>query len=240
MNKNRQGEYVQNGVAMTCRSYQEYVDMFQLTHPMLSAGPILDVAGGASSFTAEASARGFQAFAADPQYAEDSQVILDRGRREIRESTDKLRDLQAYYHWDYYGSLERHQQQRIASLEMFAKDYTNEASCPPSNRYVAAKLPSLPYSDAQFQTVLCSHFLFLYEAQFDFQFHIDSVQELIRVCRPGGRVLIYPLASFRREPYAELAKLMSRLSTLGHTVELKDTPFRFLEGATEVLQVRKR
>ncbi len=36
------GVYEQVGVAMTCRSYQEYVDMFSRTDEILLMGPILD------------------------------------------------------------------------------------------------------------------------------------------------------------------------------------------------------
>ncbi len=48
--------YEQIGVAMTCRSYEEYERMFACDFGGSKLGAILDIAGGASSFTADARA----------------------------------------------------------------------------------------------------------------------------------------------------------------------------------------
>ena len=71
----RRPEYPQTGVAVSCRSYREYMAMFALTEADLRRGAALDVAGGASSFTAALHARGIEAFAADPFYGGACQLI---------------------------------------------------------------------------------------------------------------------------------------------------------------------
>jgi hypothetical protein len=58
--------YEQLGVAMTCRSFAEYERMFDLVKSDLQKGSILDIASGASSFTAMARRHGYEAFAVDP------------------------------------------------------------------------------------------------------------------------------------------------------------------------------
>ncbi|MEJ9368520.1 hypothetical protein P9253_06020, partial [Schinkia azotoformans] len=60
--------YAQSGVAMTCRSYQEYKEMFMLKEGLLRNGRILDIASGASSLTAELNQKGYEAIAVDPLY----------------------------------------------------------------------------------------------------------------------------------------------------------------------------
>jgi len=187
--KLREGVYEQVGVAMTCRSFQEYVDMFSLPVEWMEKGPILDVGAGASSFTAEANQKGLSAVAVDPLYAMDPQAIYAKGKQEIVESTEKLSGLASAFHWDYYGSLDNHQKNREDSLERFIRAYIADEA---KQTYIPGVLPRLPFADAQFSLVFGSHFLFLYHQQFDEAFHLRALTELVRVCRPGGQVRLYP------------------------------------------------
>lgn len=196
--------YRQTGVAMTCRSYDEYVRMFALDSDTLPGKSILDVAAGASSFAAEASAKGSSVTAADPLYRMTPGQIAEQGAKEIETSTAKLAGLKDRYLWEYYGSLERHRARRERSLERFVQDY---GSLKPAVRYVDAALPNLPFDDDTFDLTLCSHFLFLYEEQFDYAFHAAAVRELLRLTRPGGELRLYPIVGFRTERYGQLDRL---------------------------------
>lgn len=228
--------YEQAGVAMTCRSYDEYLRMFSLPAELLEAGPILDVAAGASSFVAEASRRGYPASAADPLYAMTKDEIAEHGSREIHVSTEKLGKLKHLFDWSYYGDLGRHRANREASLERFSKDFSARKE---EGRYVSAMLPHLPYADGSFALVLCSHFLFLYQEQFDYEFHLRAVKELYRVCRPGGEVRIYPVYSLKWERYAELGRLMEALEVEGAEADLLPSSLPFIPGSSELLRLRK-
>ncbi|WP_256449067.1 methyltransferase domain-containing protein, partial [Lysinibacillus sp. GbtcB16] len=73
-------------------------------------------------------------------------------------------------------------------MDRFLEDF---ASSEGASRYHAAGLPVLPLERGSYDFVLCSHFLFLYEAQFNFDFHLEAVRELLRVCKPDGQVRIY-------------------------------------------------
>ncbi|OXM84147.1 class I SAM-dependent methyltransferase [Paenibacillus rigui] len=227
--------YMQTGVAMTCRSYAEYERMFALKPEHLSAGAILDVASGASSFVAEACRMGYDAHAADPLYAMDTDEIIEQGRKEIDVSTAKLAGIQDVFDWTFYGSLERHRSLREASMHTFA-GHMRESGV---ERYVSAKLPELPFNEHSFALVLCSHFLFLYQDQFDEQFHLDAIRELIRVCRPGGQVRIYPLLSLQWVRYPQLERLMQQLSQDGIRAELIASELPFIPGSTELLCLTK-
>lgn len=231
-------QYVQHGVAMTCRSFQEYVDMFQLTPDILRRGRILDVAGGASSFVADACKQGCDVIAADPLYAHSPEAIAEHGEANRREATGKLEGLLDVYDWSYYGSLDRHEQIRADSLARFVDDYGRSDQ---RHRYVSASLPNLPFPDETFSLIVSSHFLFLYDLQFDPDFHIASIQTLIRLLQPGGEIRLYPLSTLARTRYPALDRVLEVVGRAHPNVEVDfvPTPFRFLLMATEYLRIRR-
>lgn len=232
-----EGVYEQVGVAMTCRSYQEYVDMFSFTEEVLSKGSILDVGAGASSFTAVLCGQGRDAIAVDPLYQMSHAAIEQKGEQEIEESTGKLAGIAHTLDWSYYGSLEKHRQNREAALVQFIQAF--RADEPAKRKYVTGLLPDLPFADHQFSLVVGSHFLFLYEQQFDEKFHMDAIKEYLRVCKPGGQIRLFPLVGLDRSPYSKLPQLMEEVHQLGHTASLRPTSFRFLVGATHYLEIQK-
>lgn len=226
--------YEQIGVAMTCRSYEEYVRMFDLKEADLTSGTVLDVAAGGSSFTAEANARGYSAIAVDPRYGSGIQEWIREAAQEIDSSTAKLAILADSFDWSYYGSLEKHREGREASLGRFAADAIESAGI---DRYLDGRLPNIPFNDNEFPLVLCSHFMFLYAAQFGHEFHIQSILELMRVCKPGGEIRIYPLIALNWEPYPELESLMDTIKANGGTPERLPSKLPFIPGSNQFLRI---
>jgi len=229
-------KYEQVGVAVTCRGYEEYVRMFALDEGRLADGEVLDVAAGASSLTADLTARGLRAVAADPRYARSPESLTKEAKEEIETSTNKLRGLAHRFDFSYYGDLERHRAMREASLERFAADYAGAYG---SERYTHALLPSLPFEDNRFALVLCSHFLFLYGEQFDYAFHEASVLELLRVCRPGGEVRIYPAVTLAFQPYPRLDELLAAAEEAGGRIRMEPTGLPFIPTPSQVLILEK-
>jgi SAM-dependent methyltransferase len=229
-------KYEQVGVAMTCRSFIEYEKMFTLGELKQQVGPILDVAGGASSFVAEACSRGLKAQAVDPLYEMNAEAIFTHGAQEIETSTEKLARLGNAFDWTFYGSLNNHKQMRVDSLRRFVEDYRISAY---TGRYTSARLPDLPFETGKFSLVLCSHFLFLYHDQFDYTFHLQAVQELLRVCRTGGEVRIYPLRSLQWVRYPHLETLITALEEQGAKTQLMNSELPFIPGSSELLCITK-
>lgn len=227
--------YPQTGVANTCRSFDEYMSMFDLKMEDLTRGPVLDVAGGASSFTAQMRETGFAATAVDPFYAGAAERVLEEARKEIGVSSAKLAAAAANYDWSYYGSPERHRQLRERSYERFAADYVREDA---PSRYIAASLPNLPFADGSFGLVLCSHFLFLYGEQFGEAFHRASLAELLRVTRTGGQVCIYPLVTLGWQTPPYLQELLLELQETA-AVRTVPTMLPFTPAKSPVLKLDK-
>ncbi len=229
--------YEQVGVAMTCRSYVEYEKMFVLQDDDLRQGVILDIAAGASSFTAVAKSKGFKACAVDPLYLKSVPEMDAFGREEIAISTAKLTQLTDTFDWSYYGSPELHREKRLRSLDVFMDDY---ASLDAAQTYFSSALPQLPFESNTFSLVLCSHFLFLYQEQFDYTFHINAIKEMLRVSRAGGQIRIYPIYDLKGLPYPNLERLMHHLQELGATSDLIPAMLPFIPGSTHYLNILKR
>jgi hypothetical protein len=228
--------YEQAGIAMTCRSYTEYVKMFVLKEEDLLQGVILDIAAGASSFTAAAKSKGIKAFAVDPLYLKSIPEMAEFSRNEITISTEKLANLTQSFDWSYYGSPELHRESRLKSLDIFIGDY---AKADAVHTYYSSALPELSFESGTFSLVLCSHFLFLYQEQFDYTFHINALIEMLRVCRAGGQIRIYPIFDFKRLLYPNLERLMSQLQEHGAITELVPSELPFIPGSTHYLRIHK-
>lgn len=228
--------YEQIGVAMTCRGYAEYERMFDLDDTLLRLGTVLDVAAGASSFAAEARSKGLTVMSADPRYRHSADQLEAEGLAEIASSSEKLGRLADRFDWSYYGDLERHRAGRLESLRLFVQDYAEPDR---RERYRAEQLPHFSFADDTFSLVLCSHFLFLYREQFDDDFHRGALAELLRVCRPGGEVRIYPLLGLDWKPYPRFDDLIAYLESLGAECRLRQSELPFIPGSTQMLCILK-
>ncbi|MBH5318214.1 class I SAM-dependent methyltransferase [Paenibacillus sp. GSMTC-2017] len=230
-------QYEQVGVAMTCRSYDDYLCMFRLTEDDLAQGAILDIAGGGSSFTAEARKRGYEAFAVDPRYGADVVKLVSEARQEIETSTAKIEALKEHFDWSYYGSVDLHRRGRISALNKFAEHVGLVGS---GQHYIDGKLPELPFENNTFSNIMCSHFMFLYGAQFDFAFHLQSIREMLRIIKPNGHIRIYPLTTLQFQPYERLDELIGIISEEGGIVEQKESQLPFIPGSKHYLHIQKK
>lgn len=228
--------YPQTGVANTCRAFKEYEAMFRLTEADWLAGPVLDVAGGGSSFTAHLRGIGVEAYAADPFYAGLTEQVIVGAEKEIEVSSAKIAAAAGSFDWSFYGSPEQHRSLREESLRRFADDFRSEGA---RERYVAAALPNLPFADNFFSLVVCSHFLFLYADSFDESFHTAAIEELLRVLKPGGQLRIYPLVTLKWEPIPYLPNLIDRVAGTAEA-ELIPTGLPFTPTPSSLLRLVKR
>ncbi|HEX7468862.1 MAG TPA: class I SAM-dependent methyltransferase, partial [Methanobacterium sp.] len=160
--------------------------MFDLSSDELAGGKILDCAAGASSFTAEMNRRGFDVTAVDLLYNEDADVLCDRCREHMEILVEGLGSVD-HFIWSFFSDLQDLKLQRNHACIEFIHDYLNNKG----KRYIAADLTSLPFEDNKFSLVLCSHLLFIYDHRLDYEFHLNSIKEMLRVT--SKELKIYPL-----------------------------------------------
>jgi hypothetical protein len=212
------------------RSYEEYVAMFRLT-PKDMSKHILGCGDGPASFNAEATRRGSHVISVDPIYAFTPDEI--QRRIDVTASTiaDQLRRNAAQFVWSHFASPDAVVNTRIAAMRRFLDDLPQGAR---QGRYVAGGLPALPFEAQAFDLALCSHFLFLYSAQHDIDFHLESIIELARIAR---EVRVFPLLDLAGAPSVHIVPVVEQLRSNGATVETVRVPYEFQQGGNTMLRV---
>jgi hypothetical protein len=215
------------------RSYDEYVRMFALTDADL-AGRILGCGDGPASFNAEATRRGARVVSSDPLYQFDAAQIRQRIDETAPEVLEQARRNAHEFVWsEAIPDLDALKRVRMSAMEAFLGDYAHGLGV---GRYVNAGLPSLPFADAAFDLALCSHFLFLYSAQHDAAFHVQSLRELGRVTR---EIRVFPLLALGGQPSPHLGAARDALAADGWHTSIERVPYEFQRGGNEMLRVRR-
>ena len=220
-------------VVLLGRTLDEYARYFALDLDALRGAEILDVASGVSSFTAEANARGLRVTAFDRIYELEPPIIRSHCEPDLEHVLKSIQGLKTY-RWDFYKSPENLRVLRERAYTTFLTDYGQQRGA----RYVAGSLPVLPFGDRQFDLTLASYLLLVYEDQFDYAFHQQSLLELMRVTR--GEARLYPIVSFEAKRCTYLDRFKSDRVLARFTFEEVRTDFEFLAGSNYFLRIRHR
>lgn len=218
--------------AVIGRTFDEYRDMFDLDPDDVEGRAILDCPAGAASFVAEARDRGASAVGVDPVYDRAPEELARQCRADFRSVADQIGEKRNLFDWEYYGSVETRVGFLKEAHERFLRDFSADAD---RGRYVPATLPDLPFEDDAFSLSLSANLLFLYGDRLDFEFHLDALRELARVTTDEVRV--FPLAGLDTEPYDRLDDVIDALRSEGYDVEIRDVPYEFQRGVSEMLVV---
>jgi acyl-CoA synthetase (AMP-forming)/AMP-acid ligase II len=225
----RQG-LVLDKVVLLGRTLDEYTRYFALDLEKLRGQRVLDVASGVSSFRAEAGAHGLDVTAFDLIYDWPSEEIARRCGPDLDQVLRDISGLKTYK-WDFYRDTHNLRRLREKSYRAFLADFALYRG----SRYIAGRLPKLPFGDQEFDLTLVSYLLLVYEDHFDYEFHRQSLLDLMRVTR--GEARLYPLVTFeaRRSTYIDRFKTDAALRQF--RFEEVRTDFEFLVGSNWFLRV---
>ncbi len=212
------------------RTFEEYLDLFELERSDLTAGPILDCPGGPSSFTAVASALGTPVTAVDPMYDRSLAELEAECTESIERNMAQVREKRDLFDFDYYGGVDVRGRFLRAAAERFLADVARNP-----DRYVPASLPDLPFADDAFALTLSGNLLFLYDDRLDESFHVAAARELVRVTE--GELRVYPLASLNLERSDLVEPVVDALRRDGHDVTLEPVAYDLRPSAGEMLVV---
>jgi hypothetical protein len=220
-----------NRIVFIGRAYEEYTKMFNLSLEDLANKKILDCAGGACSFTAHANKLGIQSISCDVAYYHDVDDLERKGLEDIEHTMEHMEKAAQNYVWEYFASVDALRQERSRALKDCVRDMRENP-----HHYQAATLPALPFEDHHFDMTICAHLLFMYSDRLDYQFHLDSLKELIRVTK--GEIRIFPLTDLYGQKYKQLSQLMDDLKEYVDFVEEVKVPYEFQKGANEMLVIK--
>jgi len=188
---NRSSAYIEMAFQLTeivpwGRSFDEYVSMFGLSDVDLRK-PILGCADGPADFNSELTRRGGTVVSVDPLYEYPADEIKRRIGDTFDEVIAQTRKNRHEFVWRHVRSVDELGRIRMNAMRNFLSDYPRGKE---EGRYRTASLPSLTFTDDQFELALCSHFLFMYSDRLNLEFHIASIREMCRVAREAR---VFPL-----------------------------------------------
>ena len=103
---------------------------------------------------------------------------------------------------------------------------------------IAGELPSLPFPDGSFDLTLISYFLFAYEERLTYEFHRDSILEIMRVTRDEARFIRTVTFEAQMSRYVPVPRSDPALQGVAFTDVTTD--FEFLANSNSFLQVTAR
>jgi len=214
------------------RTFEEYVNMFLLSKEELKDKKILDCPAGACSFTAVGNKTGLHITACDIAYYHSGEELKNKGLQDIEHAMEQMEISKSNYNWKYFRNVEDLKKNRIMALNDCANDMKES-----SERYVPVTLPFLPFKDQEFDLLLSAHFLFMYADRLDYQFHLKTLDELLRVTKEEIR--IFPLVDLEGKRYEYLDRVIEYLTNQGCIVEEVKVSYEFQRNANSMLKIIK-
>ena len=212
------------------RSFDEYIKMFTLTPDDLNL-KILDCGGGPSGFNAEMTRRGKKVISIDPIYNLSGDDIEIRINETYDDVINQTRMNAEKFIWQNISSVEELGRIRMAAMKQFLDDYEQGKI---EGRYIYTELPSLPFTDKEFDIALSSHFLFLYSSNLSLDFHRKAINEMVRVAR---EIRIFPLVNVNTIPSPYVEHIKNELVKKGYKVTIEKVDYEFQKGGNEILRI---
>lgn len=213
------------------RNFNEYRLMFQLDDSDMSKN-IAGFGDGPASFNYEATQQGYSVTSFDPIYQfskEDLQKRIDEVRitvmQQMRENTNN-------YTWTNIKNLGELENLRMSAMRLFLADFEKGKQ---DGRYIYHELPNrLMYADDTFDIGLSSHFLLMYTV-LGYEFHIQAMTEMLRVCK---EIRIFPIVDLDANKTDLISKVINYFEKR-YNIEIRKTQYEFQKGDNNLLIIRK-
>lgn len=213
------------------RSYDEYVSMFGLSEVDLGLR-ILGCGDGPAAFNSALTKYGGNITSVDPIYVFNVEEIRGRISETYETVMAQMRKNQGDYVWGVVRSVEQLARIRMSAMDAFLADFEAGKD---EGRYIPGELPSLPFESGEFDIALSSHFLFLYSAHLSAEFHLQALQEMLRVSR---EVRVFPLLALDGAISPHLDFVSEHLASHGFSVEVRRVHYEFQRGGNEMLVIK--
>lgn len=213
------------------RTLDEYRLMFMLSDNDMSKR-IAGFGDGPASFNFEASKQGYAVTSFDPiyQFSKDNlQKRIDEVRIIVMQ---QMRENINNYVWTKIKSLEELENVRMSAMRLFLEDFEKGRQ---EGRYICHELPDrLTLEDDTFDIGLSSHFLLMYTV-LGFEFHIQAMTEMLRVCK---EIRIFPIVDLDANETDLISNVIDYFKQR-YEVEIRKTQYEFQKGDNKLLIIRK-
>ncbi|MBC1240392.1 SAM-dependent methyltransferase [Nostoc sp. 2RC] len=214
------------------RSMDEYIKIFNLTKADLNKR-IIGVGDGPASFNAEMTRQGKNVVSIDPLYQFSGDQILQRFNEVVDNIINQVKATPNDWVWSYHKSPDDLRQNRVKVIQEFLADYDSGKK---ANRYIFGELPNFAYNNQEFDIALCSHLLFLYSEQLDYDFHLNSVGEMLRIAQ---EIRIFPLIDLMLKPSPHLEKIIKYCTDKGYKINIEKVEYELQPGGNKMLKITK-
>ncbi len=219
-------------IVLIGRTFEEYYKMFDLDN-LPKNEQILDVASGASSFCAEANAKGYNVTASDRIYSLSPSEIEQKCRQDLDMVVKQLPDIADLYVWTFFKDIQALKIQREKAYRLFIEDFKKYGT----KRYIPVEHPSTAFVDNQFTISLVSHFLFLYEDHVDYDMHRKVILELLRIT--SKEIRIFPIVNLRGKKSSFVDTLMQDRDFKRFKISIKKIDYEFMKNGNEMMVVTR-
>nr|WP_245629858.1 SAM-dependent methyltransferase [Domibacillus robiginosus] len=206
--------------------------MFDLSIEELQGQKVLDCPAGSCSFTAIGCQKGLDVTACDIAYYHPTDALAGKGKKDIKHVAEGMKKAEQDYVFHYFRDIDDLIRHRKRALDECTASMKTEPE-----RYIPVELPVLSFEDDEFDLILSAHFLFTYGDRLDLSFHLDVIEELLRVARKEIR--FFPLVDLSGNRYEHLDKIISGLREKGYRVEEIAVPYEFQKNANAMMKIQK-
>jgi len=213
------------------RSFKEYRQMFALSDSDLKK-KFLGCGDGPAAFNSELSRLGGNVVSVDPLYGENSADISQRIDDIFTTVMNQIEQNKTEFCWSEISSPQELSKIRKHAMDMFLLDYDLGRK---QSRYQFGALPKLCFTDNTFDLALVSHLLFLYSEHFDFDWHLQSITELLRI---ADEVRVFPLLELGSQPSRHVGPILDALADQNIDFEVRKVDYEFQKGGNEMLVLR--
>jgi hypothetical protein len=211
------------------RNFDEYKRMFDLNEDELKL-KILGCGDGPASFNFECNRSGGNVTSVDPIYnftKAEIQKRIDETYKDVLSQTEKNKEK---FRWEKIKSVEELGRIRMEAMEQFLDSY-NDGKI--NKKYIPGELPELPFADKKFDISLSSHFLFLYTDNLSYEFHVEAINEMLRV---SNEARIFPLLDVNANKSSYVQKIILKFS--GKEIEIRKVSYEFQNGGNELMIIK--
>lgn len=208
------------------KNLNEYKRMFNFSESDLKKR-IISFADGTSSFNSEMSKNNHNVISLDPIYQFEY--------RELKLWIDAMVGSTLYgsdaHELKNTKEFEDIEKIRLQSIKDFMNDFPNGKI---QNRYIYYEFPNKTvYDDLYFDIGLCANFLFLY-SQFGLDFHIKSIEEMLRLCK---EIRIYPILDLTARKSCLLDEIINYFNPK-YLIEIVKVDYGFQNKGYEMLSIK--